>query len=338
MTSKNSWQIADDAGIKRLSIPTPFAVGDVNAYLIEDDPLTLIDGGPNTATAFVELERQLDQLGYAIADLELILVTHQHMDHLGLTSILAERANASIGAFAELARYLGDFHHYAERDDSYGEKLMLRHGVSADVAHVLYGTMHAIRSYGTGADVDRKLEDGEEIKLRDRTLTVAHRPGHSPTDTLFIDKDRQIAFVADHVLKDISSNPLVCLPANYPDDTPIDDHPKALMTYLDSLQKTYSEPLELLLPGHGDPVTNHKKLINARLTMHKRRTEKILQIIRTQSRSAFSIAQEIWGDNIALTQAFLVLSEVLGHTDLLVDEGLITQVEVGDNRAQFKAI
>ena len=35
-------------GIHRLAIPTPFAVGRVNAYLIEDDPLTLVDSGPNS--------------------------------------------------------------------------------------------------------------------------------------------------------------------------------------------------------------------------------------------------------------------------------------------------
>ena len=34
------------AGIHRLAIPTPFAVGRVNVYMIEDDPLTLVDTGP----------------------------------------------------------------------------------------------------------------------------------------------------------------------------------------------------------------------------------------------------------------------------------------------------
>jgi hypothetical protein len=42
-----SFDAAADAGIHRLAIPTPFAVGRVNTYLIEDDPLTLVDSGPN---------------------------------------------------------------------------------------------------------------------------------------------------------------------------------------------------------------------------------------------------------------------------------------------------
>jgi len=47
------------AGVHRLAIPTPFQVGRVNAYLIEDSPLTLIDSGPNSAKALDELERAL---------------------------------------------------------------------------------------------------------------------------------------------------------------------------------------------------------------------------------------------------------------------------------------
>ena len=39
------------ADIHCLSIPTPFAVGRVNCYLIDDEPLTLIDTGPNSGKA-----------------------------------------------------------------------------------------------------------------------------------------------------------------------------------------------------------------------------------------------------------------------------------------------
>ena len=42
--------LAAGAGIHELSLPTPFAVGRVNLYLIEDEPLTLIDTGPNSGS------------------------------------------------------------------------------------------------------------------------------------------------------------------------------------------------------------------------------------------------------------------------------------------------
>lgn len=54
-----SLALAAAHGIHRLELPTPFLVGRVNCYLIEDDPLTLIDTGPNSGTSLDELERAL---------------------------------------------------------------------------------------------------------------------------------------------------------------------------------------------------------------------------------------------------------------------------------------
>ena len=48
MTEADGFATAAAAGIHRLAIPTPFAVGRVNCYLIDDDPLTLVDAGPNS--------------------------------------------------------------------------------------------------------------------------------------------------------------------------------------------------------------------------------------------------------------------------------------------------
>ena len=41
-----------------LAIPTPFYVGDVNVYLIKEDPLTLIDVGPKTDEAAEDAARK----------------------------------------------------------------------------------------------------------------------------------------------------------------------------------------------------------------------------------------------------------------------------------------
>jgi hypothetical protein len=62
--------------------------------------------------------------------------------------------------------------------------------------------------------------------------------------------------------------------------------------------------------------------------MHARRAEKLYGLIEERSRTAHELAQALWG-NIAVTQAFLTLSEVIGHTDLLVNEGRVREVEDG---------
>ena len=94
------------------------------------------------------------------------------------------------------------------------------------------------------------------------------------------------------------------------------------------MRKTREMPAEIVLSGHGDPIVDHVALIDDRLAKHERRKEKIYELIAEQPRSGYEIAQAIWG-NVAVTQAFLTLSEVIGHADLLVNEGRVREGDDG---------
>jgi glyoxylase-like metal-dependent hydrolase (beta-lactamase superfamily II) len=307
-------------GIHRLAIPTPFAVGRVNLYLIDDDPLTLVDAGPNSGRSLDELESQLGGLGKRLEDIGLILVTHQHIDHIGLVGIVARRSGAEVAAIDVLARFMESYGDHASAQDSFASQLMLRHGIAPDVVQALQSVSLAFRAWGARADVSRELRDGDVVELRDRRLEVHFRPGHSPTDTVFYDPDSRRLLAADHLLAHISSNPLVT-PA--PGST---ERPQALVTYLESLGRTRAMDVAEVLPGHGEPIADHRTLIDQRFELHRRRADKIHGLIEERSRTAHDLAQALWG-NVAVTQAFLTLSEIIGHTDILVNEGKVREVE-----------
>jgi glyoxylase-like metal-dependent hydrolase (beta-lactamase superfamily II) len=321
---------AEDAGIFRLAIPTPFQVGRVNAYLIEDSPLTLIDSGPNSAKALDELEQALAARGHSVEDLELLVITHQHMDHFGLASILARRSGAEVAALDQLAPFLSSYSEQTDREDRFAEQTMLRHGIPPEIVTALRAVSAGFRAWGSRVEVSRPLAHGAELQLRDRTLRVLHRPGHSPSDTVFLDDRSKIGqpsmlLSADHLIAHISSNPLLALPLGAGDDYD-GPRPQALVTYLASLQQTRAMDLSLVLPGHGRPITDHVALIDERFRLHRRRAEKIHRLIASEPRTAHEIAQELWG-NVAVTQAYLTLSEVLGHVDLLLEDGRVAEVE-----------
>jgi glyoxylase-like metal-dependent hydrolase (beta-lactamase superfamily II) len=315
---------AREAGIHRLQIPTPFAVGRVNCYLIEDDPLTLVDTGPNSGKSLDELEHQLADLGRSIADIELVVLTHQHIDHLGLVEIIADRSGADVAAIDVVVPFVENFGDDIEADDKFAASLMLSHGIPEDVVVALRSVSRSFRAWGAKAKVTRPLHDGEQLKLRDRSLEVQHRPGHSPSDTVFWDADREILICADHLIAHISSNPLISRPLDGSDE-----RPHALMIYIESLRKTRELPARILLPGHGEPITDHRALIDERFALHRKRSEKIHGLISERPRTAYEIAQELWG-NVAVTQAFLTLSEVLGHMDLLAADGRAREVVDGE--------
>ena len=183
-----------------LSIPTPFMVGRVNCYLIEDDPLTLVDTGPNSGKALDELERALAEHSHRIEDLERIVITHQHIDHLGLVDILARRSGAEVCALDLLVPLIEDFGAEAERNDELAEALMLRHGIPRDVVTALRSVSRSFRAWGGSTKVTRPLADGSELAFAGRTLEVLHRPGHSPSDTLFHDRERREVIGGDHLI------------------------------------------------------------------------------------------------------------------------------------------
>jgi glyoxylase-like metal-dependent hydrolase (beta-lactamase superfamily II) len=313
--------------IHTLPIPTPFLVGRVNCYLIEDEPLTLLDTGPNSGKALDELEQALAAHGRRVEDLGRIVISHQHIDHLGLAGILQRRSGAEVCALDVLAPVLGEFRAHADRDDELAEALMLRHGIPRDVVAVLRAVSQAYRAWGGAVEVDRPLGDGEELTFADRSLRVHHRPGHSPSDTLFHDEADGTLLGADHLLERISSVPLISLPLG--GRMPVGGgRPRALLTYLQSLRETREMDLSVVLPGHGEPVTEHRELIDSRLALHERRARKIAKLIAERPRTAYEVAQAMWG-NVAVTQAFLTLSEVLGHVDLLAERGEVAERETG---------
>jgi glyoxylase-like metal-dependent hydrolase (beta-lactamase superfamily II) len=324
---------AAQAGIHLISLPTPFAVGRVNCWLIEDEPLTLLDTGPNSGKALDELERALERLGRRVEDLELIVISHQHMDHLGLASILARRSGAQVAALDALAPWLADFSGSMDADDAFGEAVMARHGVPDELRLALRSVSQAFRAWGARVDVTRPLADGAALQLRDRTLHVHHRPGHSPSDMVLHDAQRGILLAADHLIRHISSNPLVSRPL---DGGRTDQRPQALVTYLESLRRTQSmDDVDLVLTGHGDPVADHAELIDERFRMHERRARKIERLLAAQPLSAHEIAHELWG-NVAVTQAYLTISEVLGHVDLLLNAGSVVEEQGTDGVVRFR--
>jgi glyoxylase-like metal-dependent hydrolase (beta-lactamase superfamily II) len=317
---------AADAGIHTLALPTPFLVGRVNTYLIEDDPLTLVDTGPNSGKSLDELEHALADHGRRIEDLELIVLTHQHIDHVGLLEILARRSGAEVAALHLLGPYLEDFRRSAAADDEFAQGVMRRHGIPGDLATALGSVGAAFHAFGSSGRVTRPLRHGDQLTLKHRSFTVLHRPGHSPSDTVFWDAHRQLLIGGDHLLAHISSNPLVSRPLGEPSQS---ERPPALIRYIESLQATRALPIELVLGGHGPPVLDHAALIDERMRMHARRSRKILGFLAHGPCTAYELALQMWG-NVAVTQAYLTLSEVLGHLDLLVRDGAAVETREGE--------
>jgi len=318
--------------VHHIALPTPFAVGDVNTYLLRGSPLTLVDAGPLMEETEAVLDNRLGELGLSVEDLELIVLTHQHVDHVGLAEELRRRSGAHVAATAKLAAFLADVEASMDADDAYAVALMLRHGTRPRTVETLDRISHAYRRFGSaGVPVDRVLAEGEALEAGGRTWRVHERPGHSPTDTVLAGDGLLLA--GDHLLERISSNPVAHLPIGAADPAGVaasPDRPRTLLIYAESLAATAAADRgEIILPGHGEPFTGAASLIAERAEATERRAQKILGTL-AHPRTVADVGRDLWR-HVPVTQAYLVLSEVLGHLDLLEARGDVTsRVEDGE--------
>jgi glyoxylase-like metal-dependent hydrolase (beta-lactamase superfamily II) len=318
------------AGVDRLELPTPFAVGPVSTYVLRGEPITLVDPGPLRDKTRAALEDGLRGLRLRVEDVELVLLTHQHHDHVGLAAEVARRSGARVAASPKLATYLGDYERWAERDDAYAVETMVRHGIDADARETLDDISRSFRRYSEGVAVDAVVGEGGTLVAGGRTFTAFERPGHSPTDTVFLDASDGVLIGGDHLLERVSSNPIAHVPID--DREPIavarTDRRPALVEYLASMRATAALDVALVLPGHGAQFADHRALVATREEMHARRARRILRAV-DGTRTAADMIAVLWRA-LPVTQSYLALSEVLGHIDLLERDGLVRGVQRDD--------
>jgi glyoxylase-like metal-dependent hydrolase (beta-lactamase superfamily II) len=320
-------RVSDVALVERLELPTPFRVGAVNSYLVEADRLTLVDAGPNTPEAIVALERGLEALGRRLEEIDLVLVTHQHYDHSGLASLVRGRSGAELAAAAPLADYLADVPAAMDADDAFAQAVMAVHGVDREVSDSLREGSRSRRRYGASAQVDRRLVDGDLVDLGGTALRALWRPGHSPTDTIFVDESAAAAFVGDHLIGHISSNPVLHRPIGGDPDPRRPPH--RLSEYLASLRATAALGLSEALSGHGTAVAAPAALVERRISRHVQRKERIHAELAGRPRPAAALIDRLW-PNLARDQIYLALSEILGHVGLLLEEGRAAYLDDGE--------
>ena len=303
--------------IIQLSIPTPFYVGDVNVFLIKEDPLTLIDVGPKTPEAAVALRRELGKHGVKFSDVRRIVLTHAHEDHCGLAKQVRDEArNAEIFIHDwETGHLFGRLAHDEHRN------LMLRSGVPAKVFDELRGMYEEVSLLTDSlANGDfESLKDDMELEFDGGSLRVLHTPGHTPGSCSFVREADRTLICGDCVLKRITPNPIVS-----PDPLAPDKRFKSLAEYLVSLAKLRSYSPTLAYGGHGEAVTDFDEIFHRYLRAIDDRQKKVISLVKGGGTTAFEVAKNLFPNSFDHdVHRFLAISESIAHLDYAESEGKI---------------
>ena len=312
--------------IHRISVPTPFYVGPVNVYLIEEDPLTLIDAGPRADSSLEALRSGLATLGYKLSDIKRIIISHAHADHYGLARVIQEESGATVFIHEWDAPAVSAFTDYSAYRD-----LLIAAGVPRETISRMEAGYEKFKGFAYPLDHVETLKDDDEILFEHESLSVVHTPGHTPGSICLVRTSNRLVFASDTVLKTITPNPVLS-----PD--PIDSKRRfqSLGEYLVSLARIRALAPTVLKGGHGDDITDYDEHFHRMYRFTNARQSKLLTLLPKNGATAWETSTLLFPDAGGYHR-FLALSETVAHLDFAVAENKLA-IEKKEGREIYQVI
>lgn len=295
-------------------MPTPYAVGPVNAYLILAEPVTLVDTGINTSDGKAALLAGMEDAGVELDAVEQVLITHAHPDHFGLVHLFQEIGRAEIFFPAKEIPRIRDRQILIDIG-----RLLMEAGMPLE----LLEQMNEQRKSGPRVKIDHHavtpLKDGDTFSFASASgtfeLTALHMPGHTGGHMVFFEPPSRTLFAGDQLLPDVSPNPLIEPSLDIPGE-----RRRSLKEYLESLERMAAMNIALAYPGHGAPINDPPALITSTIEHHLKRKVEVANRLSEEGRTPYELSQELY-PNVTGYDIFLAVSEVVAHLDLVVEDG-----------------
>lgn len=308
-------------GIHRIEMPTPFAVGTVNSFLIlENNERVLVDCGPRYEAAQAVLLGALAEFGLKPEDLTALVLTHGHVDHVGLAGFFQSRgvpiySHQAVGTWLEPE---GEWTNY-RRD--FFERLYKECGMPEEVLHRASQEYSIYRLWNDWSVVDVSLENGDVFPVIPR-FQVVYVPGHAQAAIALWDAENGDFIAGDQLLPRVSSNALI-EPAMEARTGAEAKRTKSLLQYRENFRQLRQMDLGTVYPGHGPIFDDAHSLIDKRLADQEKRRQRFLNLLRERGEStAYILATTFFPHH--QDQMSLIISETLGYLDWLLEDGAVT--------------
>jgi glyoxylase-like metal-dependent hydrolase (beta-lactamase superfamily II) len=305
--------------ILKLELPTPFPVGNVNAYHIDGTEPVLIDTGLYYPPSLEVLKSQLRERGRDWKRIRRILLTHDHMDHSGAVLHLSQETHATIYAHKKstiLARHRKDLWEFVFQ-------FLRRCDMPEDLMRRAYETFRSsilLENNEARPHSIAWLNGGEILQIDDVSLETIATPGHSPDHLCFYEKRSGALFCGDTLIKHITPNPTLHL-----DSAAQYRRVPSLIHYINSIQKIGQLKISTGYSGHGKDITDVPGLITRTMDFIRDREALFLQKIRNGARVPYPLALSVFGKldtgKFGALEQFLSVSETIAYLDLLERDG-----------------
>ncbi len=299
-------------GILHFPLKLPWAPpGFVNVYLVEDDNgYIMIDCGVNGDEYFNELKKNLDSLGIQFSDINLLIGTHMHSDHIGLSSVLREKG-LKFGLYKNSIEFIPKYNDWTDRF-----KLISEYAKKQGAPKEFIDDLNSITTPSTTGKLTSPdiLFDEGKIKNINRNLEVIFTPGHDISEISIYDASSKIIFSGDHILPRIT--PFI----------PIHDEETSMLNhYVDSLKKMNNFEISKFAPGHFEVIDNPQKRVNQILLHHEKRSEKIINILKDDELTGWEVTNKLFSRPLDSMNLRLAFQETMAHLKYIESQGKIKQ-------------
>jgi len=296
--------LAED--VWRVTTPLPFRPSRVHAYLARlPDGWMLVDGGLGTDEAWRVLEGAVLELAGGWSAIRLHVVTHMHMDHVGLAARVREASGAPVAMGALDAERMAHAAADPEDEARYRAALLRSAGAPNDVLARLEAQRAEAAALAPPVRVDVKLAgDGGALPgapgwrwLWTPGHTAGHVSLHRPADGTVI--------AGDAVLASITPT----LGVNRQRSDPVGD-------YLEALGRLEAAAPSMMLAGHGSPVPPERLASLRTATLEE--AERVAELVGAEPTTAWTVSvRRHPGDEMPLSTRMLALRETRAHLDRL---------------------
>lgn len=310
--------------IYKIELPIPFPLRTTNVFFVDEPPRTLVDTGIRTEASFEALKKGMEDIGFSFQSIERILITHGHIDHYGQAKRLSSLSGAPIYIHPkEYGRIRSIIHSLG-----FLKSILLMNGAPEALVNEAIRYIESTQKMADPLEEAYFLNEGDAVLFESMRWRTIHCPGHSPGLICFYWSEKKILFSGDHLLKEITPNPILAVseygpPFHYP----------SLKQYLASLEKIEGLEISLLLPGHGEEVKDVKGLIQKIFAHHQERMEHILAFLSRGEKTPFEIAMDLF-PGVPPFEVFLGISEAVGHLEILREKEMV-KVEERDGKDYY---
>ncbi len=282
--------------------------------IVDDDGLNLVDAGLNGGETAIVLEKCVAELGFGLADIHSIYLTHGHTDHVGGVNFVkrfaAPRVFIPPGSMAEAC------------DPKVQENAVLPdfvRTIAPRLEHydILDNFRRSCGDWVLDGEELEPLEEGLEVAIGRYRFCLYHTPGHDAGLTVFHEPDRRILVTGDLLRASPPGNSLPWYSSSG----------GGVVPYLESLERVAKLEVERAFPAHGALNGDFAVQVEKTRGFLVRREERILEELSQGPRTCEQLDVLLYSP-MALEVCPWYSSTTEAHLARLVEQGRVAREEL----------